>query len=47
MVKTDSNQQILYSVGFNIRLKDADIKIIKFSKGKDIVSVFNSNNTAK
>ena len=27
-------------------MEDADIRVIGFSKGGDIVSVFNSNNTA-
>jgi len=38
---------MLYSIGFNIRLEDIDIRVIGFSKGGDIVSIFNSNNTAR
>jgi hypothetical protein len=43
----NSNQQILYSVGFNIGLEDADIRVIEFSKSRDTVSVFNSNDAAR
>ena len=45
-VRVDSNWQMLYSVGFNIRLEDIDIRVTGFSKGRDIVSIFNSNNIA-
>ena len=38
---------MLCGVGFNIRLEDADIKIMGFSKGGDTVSVFNSDETAR
>jgi hypothetical protein len=38
---------MLYSIGFNIRLKDMDIKVIGFSKNKDTVSIFNNNNAAR
>ena len=37
---------MLYGVGFNIKLKDANIKVIKFSKDRNTVSVFNSDNAA-
>ena len=37
---------MLYSVKFNIGLKDADIKVTEFSKGKNTVSVFNSDDAA-
>ena len=38
---------MLCSVKFNIRLKDADIRVIGFSKSGDTVSVFNSDNAAR
>ena len=46
MVRADSNRRMLYSIRFNIRLEDIDIRVIEFSKGRDIVSIFNSNNIA-
>ena len=38
---------MLYSIRFNIRLEDADIRVTGFSKGGDIVSIFNSDDTAR
>ena len=37
---------MLYGVGFNIGLEDADIRVAGFSKGGDIVSIFNSDDAA-
>ena len=38
---------MLYSIGFNIGLEDADIRVAGFSEGGDAVSVFNSDDTAR
>ena len=37
---------MLYSVGFNIGLEDANVRVVGFSKGGDIVGVFNSDDAA-
>jgi len=38
---------MLYSIRFNIGLEDIDVRVIGFSKGGDVVSIFNSDNTAR
>ena len=37
---------MLYSVGFNIGLENANIRVTGFSKGGDTVSIFNSDDAA-
>ena len=38
---------MLYYIRFKIRLEEVDIRVIGFSKVRDIISIFNSNNKAR